>query len=201
MPISRKYVPLFVLVSSLMLYIAGVATGWYIGQTYYQSAEEKLNQLESQIKDLRTISQSTDLCSYAEARYYMLLSSLGYFGLPYRLESADVPEDVLEQYMNVESEAYLTGQVLSSSCNIKPKLILYFFQRNKPESLEAGKILDLAKKDFVVLAFPVDTNSTVVKSLQTYFNISSYPAIHLCGKTIYWPFTVSDVQEAEKLCS
>ncbi len=200
MPMDRKFVPVFILLSSLLLYVAGVGTGWYIGQSYYHSAEKKLNSLEYQIRDLRSLSNSPNLCSYAEARYYMLLSSLAYFGLPYRLESANVPTDVLNQYMSVESEAYLTGQVLSSSCGVKPKLILYFFKRNRPESIQAGKVLDKAKHNFVVLAFPVDTNSTSVATLTTYFNISDYPAIHLCGKTLLWPFNVSSVEGVEQLC-
>ncbi len=197
---SRKSVLLFVILSSLALYIAGVGTGWFIGQSYYHSAEEKLNNLEYQIKDLRTLSNSPDLCSYAEARYYMLLSSLSYFNLPYRLESADVPNDVLNRYMDVESEAFLTGQVLAKSCNIKPKLIVYFFKRKKASSLDAGKVLDRAKDDFVVLPFPVDTNSTSADSLVKYFNITRFPAVNICGKTITWPFNEENITGAERAC-
>ncbi len=197
---DRKSVYLFVILSGLALYIAGVGTGWLIGQSYYQSAEHKLNQLESQIKDLRTLSSSPDLCSYAEARYYMLLSTLGYFNLPYRLESADVSDDVLNRYMEVESEAYLTGQVLASSCNTKPRLIMYFFKRKRPESLEAGKILDRSKQDFVVLAFPVDTNSTVTNSFVKYFNLTRFPTLVICGEKVVWPFNETEVMEAEEKC-
>ena len=200
MPQTSKSVMLFVLLSSLFLYVAGVGTGWYIGQTYYHSTSKKLNQLENQIKDLRSFSYAPSLCSYAEARYYMLLSSLGHFNLPYRLENAKVPNDVLDQYMSVESEAYLTGEVLQSSCNVHPHLILYFFKRDKPESLKAGKILDASKGKFIVLAFPVDTNSTVVNSLITYLNVTRYPAIYLCGKLIEWPFNITEVSGVEKEC-
>ncbi|GEM_PF-4306334 len=151
------------------------------------------------MKDLRSLP-SADLCSYAEARYYLLLSSLKYFDLPYRLESASVPAEILDRYMQVESEAYVTGQILASSCQTKPKLILYFFERGETNSMKAGKILDSAKGEFVVLAFPVDTNSSTVESLTKYFGITDYPSLVICDQILDWPFTAEDVQEAEMKC-
>ncbi len=196
----QKHILLFVLLSSLVLYVAGVGTGWLIGQTYYSSAEEKLNQLESQMKDLRSVSSTPDLCQYAEARYYLLLSSLKYFELPYRLEGARVDEGTLDRYMQVEAEAFITGQILATSCHVQPKIILYFFERDKPESLEAGKVLDSSKGEFVVLAFVMDTNSSSAKSLAEYFNVVKYPTVVICGDTFVWPFTDGDIQGAEKAC-
>ena len=194
--------PIFVILSSLFLYIAGIATGWFIGQSYYHSTNEKISSLEQEITGLRTLADSPGLCSYSEARYSAILDTLTYFwqGLPYRLESADVPKDTLSQYTNLEAEAYATGKLVEKNCGKAPRVILYFFKRNTNTSQMSGRILDDSKGKFTVLAFPVDIDSPVVNALMSDVGVFSLPAIHLCGKTINWPFNSSEVIGAERLC-
>lgn len=201
----RSQLVMTILVSALIIYVVGVYTGWYITQTQVESTEEKVREIEESLDNIREWTKLSDerMCPVLEVQFQDELKKLELFWktLPKKVETGDVSEDTLRAYVDAEVEAYLLSKTLETRCNKKTNIILYFLERKKPESIQAGNLLDEAGVDAIILTMPVDVGSPMAEALAKSFNITSYPAVRTCEKTIIWPFTKEELSEAVSECN
>ncbi|MCD6414658.1 MAG: hypothetical protein J7L23_03455 [Candidatus Diapherotrites archaeon] len=194
-----------VLLSALVIYLIGIYTGWYITNNQMRGADAKIQEIEGKLNDIREWTTASDqrTCPILESQFQNQVKELSLFwsALPPKIETSDVSDETLRSYVELEVEAYFVGESLEQQCGRKLNLVLYFPKRGDANSVEAGRLIDKSGKGAMILTMPVDVNSTVVSALAKSFNITNFPAVRTCTKTLTWPFTEDELSIAISECN
>ncbi|MBD3361492.1 hypothetical protein GF358_01740 [Candidatus Woesearchaeota archaeon] len=82
------------------------------------------------------------------------------------------------KYHLMQIKTFVLYHQLKEECDPDEKVILFYFSRNDPDSLEQGKILDRIVKDFGAHVFAIErAYSSEIVFLEQYYDVSVSPSL------------------------
>ncbi len=166
-----KFIVFLVIASVLTLtvFISGVLTGYLISQNYIEDLKKEIKKSSClEVKD--------------QLNYWENILYLYAYNLPYRLESGDFNEEILNKYMEYEYKYYSYYEAKFKECNLEKIPILYFAKVDK-KSKQCGELLDKFHDKLRIFTF-IDNNSLVYDMLKKKYNIKEIPSLYICGRLV-----------------
>lgn len=199
-------------ITTVVLYITGILTGFYIYTMTREKASEDFKKLEDEISKYRNRLESLQLeqlyltsyqgelgCRFLTSSIDSVQKDLSYFigKLPKRLEVYEKYsnidqnyEKLKKEYMLVSLKAWLISLSIRDKCkeNIIP--ILYFYSKNCTSCIQQGYVIDgIREENENVLVFTIDLNLNEkwIKIIKDMYNITKAPAL-IIGDQSYQGF-------------
>lgn len=199
------------IVTSLILYFAGIASGIFISRVYRAETRDDIKIIQDYVDSLRSsvedvqvqqtffnIIGESNTCAFIEISMDDIQKKLEIFWkiLPYRIEDSQkidsLEYSILKRdYTFLSLRAWLITKKYYIDCNHNTFPILYFYSSGCHECIKQGESLDklkdtLAKNGKRVIAFTIDINQKEpsVDMIVKYYNVSSTPAIIMPDDTV-----------------
>jgi hypothetical protein len=82
------------------------------------------------------------------------------------------------KYHLMQIKTFVLYNQLKSDCDIEDRVILFYFSRNDPDSLEQGRILDRLVADLNVRVFAIEREyAEELMFLEQYYDITESPSL------------------------
>ena len=202
---------------TFLVFIAGVAIGWYLDESRVSFVKSRIDELEISFSNLaleeefyRSVATDTKtLCNIYISKANELALQAGKLGS--YLESFreiskfglhDI-ESLKNRYFILNLQLWMYIRKLREECNYTATTILFFYTSiNKCEDCIAQGIVlnQLKKKDpekYMIFAIDADSKLGIVDTLKTYFNVTKVPALVINEKQKLEGFVLR--QELEEL--
>jgi hypothetical protein len=196
---SIKQIIFYVLVFSVILYIAGIFTGININKILNLKVEEDLNKinffLDSSSVDIKNIILSDyytnnfnhNKCELLNLQLLNIKKNLPNFWskLPERLEDYEINNKITDEYIGIKREYFRYSMKLwlfntnyNNYCNDSTiKSILYFYNSDCLECLNSVKLIEeLNNPNILVLPIEGNFGDDTIQLLKELYNITSYPS-------------------------
>ena len=181
---------------SIVLYIAGVATGYNLQQNISEVVGEDIVQVRS---DITTVEQEIPLLSLRGEGSCRILSTLSLdvnerlnfilnnlIELENRGASGEVYDDLLIDYTSLVVRGWILDRDIKDSCDYSSVPTLYFYSVPCDDCIEQGKIIDGLRDKygdrFPVFVLNSKIDQPAVKILTRSFNITETPALIIGSK-------------------
>lgn len=185
----RKHLVLTGIFLVLFVFVAGVLVG-----KSFSSA--KINEVTKFLKDNELNTESFIVeqqlmqdfndgdCNLAKVRLQKLFDELGSIGR--LLTAVDVKDNIgvdnfvflKRKYHILQVRTFIEFKKLSEDCDLRPKVILYYYSADNIDSKEQGLVLDEVVKNFDYNIFAVEFNySKELSFLESYYNITRTPSL------------------------
>ena len=172
-----------------MVFIVGILVG-------RASSSKKINEINKFIKENELNTESylieqqligefdEENCALAKTRLDGLFEQLGSIGG--KLVTENIKEKIGEDNYNFLKRKYHLLQIrtytlfkrLSTNCDIKTPVILYYYSQDQEDSKQQGLILDEIVKNYNFNIFAVEFNySSELKFLESHYSITTTPTI------------------------
>jgi len=182
---------------TLLVFISGVAIGWYLDETRVSFVKSKIDELEisfsnfvleeefyrSVATDSKTIcniytSKASELAMQAGklGSYLESFREISKFGL-HNIES------LKDRYFILNLQLWLYIRKLREECNYNATTILFFYTSlvKCDDCIAQGIVLDQLKKkepeNYMIFAIDVDSKLGIVNALKFYFNVTKVPTL------------------------
>ncbi len=208
--ITKKTIIQYVLIFSVVLYIAGIYTGININKILNIGIENSISNVKNfldkssvdiknnQLKDYYTGNFAYKKCRFQKIQIDQLKQGLPnfWFRLPERLESYEATGKQTEEYKSIKREYFrysLRLWLLSTNymrnCNdSSTKALLYFYKTNCSSCLKFVKKIEELKnssKGYGILILPIEGGfpDDTITALERLYNITTYPTVIYNYKT------------------
>ena len=182
---------------SIILYVAGVGTGYYLQGGLSSFIEGQIGEVR---QDISTVEQELPLLSMRGEGSCSVLSTLSsdvntkidsilrkIVDLETRGASKEVYDSLLGDYTSLAVRGWILSKDIQQSCIDNSVPVLYFYSVPCDDCVEQGKIIDGLKekygKRFQVFALNREIDQSSVKILTKSFGIDRTPAILIESRT------------------
>lgn len=181
-----------VFIITLLLLILVFAVGIIIGNSFSNQELKEINKIirnselstESYLIEQELFKDFEKNCELSKIRLSSLSSELWRLGklLASQTAKQDLGEynyDFLKRkYHLMQIKTFVLYYQLKDECKIEDKVILFYFSRNDPDSLEQGKILDRLVADLNVRVFAIErAYAEELIFLEQYYDITEAPSL------------------------
>jgi thiol-disulfide isomerase/thioredoxin len=193
----RTHIYLKAALLTLLVFVSGVAIGWYLDETRVFFVKSKIDELEVSFSNLaleeefyRSVAtDSKTLCNIYISKANELALQAGKLG-SYLESFREISkfglhniESLKDRYFILNLQLWLYMRKLREECNYNATTILFFYTSvNKcDDCIAQGIVLDqLKKKDpskYMIFAIDVDSKLGIVNALKVYFNVTKVPTL------------------------
>jgi len=182
---------------SIILYIAGVGTGYYLQGDLSSIIEGQIGDVR---KDISTVEQELPLLSMRGEGSCSILSTLSsdvsaktdfilerIVELETRGASKDVYDSLIADYTSLAVRGWILSKDIQQSCIDNSVPVLYFYSVPCDDCIEQGKIIDAMKdrygKKLQVFALNSQVDQSSVKILTKSFGVERTPAMLIESRT------------------
>jgi thiol-disulfide isomerase/thioredoxin len=182
---------------TIIVFITGVAIGWYLDENRVSFVKSKIDELEISFSNLALeeefyrslaidsktlcniyISKTNDLAFQAGklGSYLESFREISKFGLH------DI-ESLKNKYFVLNLQLWLYMRKLREECNYNATTILFFYTSVKKcdDCITQGIVLDQLKKKepnkYMIFAIDVDSKLGIINVLKVYFNVTQMPTL------------------------
>jgi hypothetical protein len=185
----KKHLLLTGILLLLFFFVAGILIGRSVSSA-------KINDVTSFLKDNELNTESFIVeqqlmgyfngedCVLAKARIQKLFDELGFIGRQLTDEKVKARIGVdnfvflKRKYHLLQVRTYMMFKELSDNCDLRPKVILYYYAAENDDSKEQGFVLDAVVKNFDYNVFAIEFNySKELSFLESYYNITYAPSV------------------------
>jgi len=202
---------------TFLVFISGVAIGWYLDETRVSFVRSKIDELEISFSNLaleeefyRSIASNKDtICNIYISKANDLALQAGKLG-SYLESFREISkfnlhniESLKDKYFVLNLKLWLYMRRLREECNYNTTTILFFYTSMKrcEDCIAQGIVLNQLKKSdpekYMIFATDVDSKLGIVNALKVYFNVTQVPTIIINEKEKIEGFISR--QELEKL--
>lgn len=191
-------------VISAIIFGVGIWVGLQIENSATASLSNNVNSINQQWTNLETLimlDSSPNFCNYFteemksfDSETYSIGQQIGYME-----EKTGVDPDLKSEYMSLEIRDYLTAEELNEKCAMNTPLVLYFVSSdNCPTCQSVGNELTAARQETGARVYTFDTavNNSMVSSLASIFEITTYPTILINSLKYSGPLQANDIATA-----
>jgi thiol-disulfide isomerase/thioredoxin len=193
----RTYIYFKAAILTLLVFVSGVAIGWYLDETRVSFVKSKIDELEVSFSNLaleeefyRSVAtDSKTLCNIYISKANELALQAGKLG-SYLESFREISkfglhniESLKDRYFILNLQLWLYMRKLREECSYNATTILFFYTSvNKcDDCIAQGIVLDqLKKKDpnkYMIFAIDVDSKLGIVNALKVYFNVTQVPTL------------------------
>jgi hypothetical protein len=223
---KRKRLLIVAIITTIILYFAGILTGYFVQVKVLSKTQEELEKVREEFFEYRQNLENLQLeqlylttyqgelsCDFLVSTINDINQRMHYFWskLPSRLEKYEKFEEIEPEYTKLKRDyTILSIRAWLISLNVKEKCreeilpVLYFYSTDSSKCekcVEQGIVLDEVKKrhnEFSAFLVDFDLDEPIVKAIKTTYNITKLPAF-VIDKKVYQDFTSLD--EFEKIIS
>ena len=180
-----------------MVFIAGIAIGWYLDESRISFVQSKLDELQISFSNLALEEEFYNVMKFDKdslCRIYIqkanelalqagkLGSYLETFREVNRFSLYDI-EKLKEKYFVLNLQLWLYMKRLREECDYNATTILFFYTSAQRcnDCIAQGIVLDQLKKKmpekYMIFALDVDSKLGIVNAIKTYFNVTTVPTI------------------------
>ncbi|MFA4946448.1 MAG: hypothetical protein WC607_02835 [Candidatus Micrarchaeia archaeon] len=181
--------------ATLIVFSAGIATGWWLDQTRIAVAQAELEDLKIQADEARlsllyleTFKDSPGFCANYGSQLTSQLEGLGALGERLTaLQAANKLDSsfyrIKKQYALFSVEFWMHASNYARECNASLVPILYFYPENAacPDCSRQASELNAVKKECPerawVFAVPIDLDLNAVNALRMQYGLTSVPSL------------------------
>lgn len=178
---------------SLVLYVAGIATGYYLQGDIFGIVESDIDKVRS---DISTVEQEIPLLSLRGEASCNILPTLStdvndrlnrilneIIDLEQNRKTNDAYNKLLNDYTSLAVRGWILDKDIKQSCGDDSVPTLYFFSVPCEDCIEQGKILTELRekygKGFPVFSLNARADQPAIKILTKSFNITETPSLIL----------------------
>jgi len=182
---------------TFLVFISGVAIGWYLDETRVSFVKSKIDELEISFSNLaleeefyRSIATNKDtICNIYISKANDLALQAGKLG-SYLESFREISkfnlhniEGLKDKYFILNLKLWLYMRKLREECNYNTTTILFFYTSVKrcEDCVAQGIVLDQLKKSdpekYMIFATDVDSKLGIVNALKVYFNVTQLPTL------------------------
>lgn len=193
----RTHIYLKAALLTLLVFVSGIAVGWYLDETRVSFVKSKIDELEVSFSNLAleeefyrsVVTDSKILCNIYISKANDLALQAGKLG-SYLESFREISkfslhniESLKDRYFILNLQLWLYMRKLREGCNYNATTILFFYTSvNKcDDCIAQGIVLDqLKKKDpnkYMIFAIDVDSKLGIVNALKVYFNVTQVPTL------------------------
>jgi len=215
----KKGIDYKILIASAIIAFMIFGSGLFMG---YMFSKERLSVMDSDLQDISKDVQNFQLSFLffdvlgANATCPLLESTISNinndaYELGSKLTSYTTGEDIRDytnyhemkiEYSRTLISYWLLAEKMKESCNLDKSTVLYMFSDDCPECDNQGFVLtylkDKYKENLLIFALNGGLDEPALKTLKTFYNITSYPSIVIDGE-LYEGFTSRETLE-ETVC-
>lgn len=197
-------------VLSIVLYVAGVATGYYLQGDVSQVFESEISDVR---EDISAVEQELPLLSLRGEGSCRILTTLssdinGRLGnIAERIISIENQgvrgenyEKLIEDYTSLTVRGWILSRDIQQSCSGDRLTILYFYSVPCADCIEQGRVLDQMKEKYgnKISVFVLNRNidQSAVNILANSFNITETPALVIESKAFEGIVTAGQLEDA-----
>lgn len=194
---GTRRVYLLAAIISIVLYAAGVGTGYYLQGDISGIVEGQIGEVR---QDISTVEQELPLLSMRGEGSCSVLSTLSsdvnakidsilekIVDLERRGASREAYDSLLSDYTSLAVRGWILSKDIQQSCIDNSVPVLYFYSVPCDDCVEQGEIMDVLKKKYgeklQVFALNYQIDQSSVKILTKSFGIESTPAILIESRT------------------
>jgi len=184
---------------SLVLYLSGIYTGFYIQQSTIQYTEQRIQSLERRLENvqleymyLSTMGKDVT-CNFLSVLVDQANREVWDIGKQLvSLENTKADSEKVSQltsdYSLLSIRAWILNTFVTEKCEENKVAILYFYSVPCPDCIEQGKILDDLRDNYFgdnIRIFVLNTNSkeSIAQDLMKTYGISKTPSIVVVNTT------------------
>jgi hypothetical protein len=212
----KKRVYIVITIISLVLYLAGVASGIFISNYFMSKTSQEVKTLSETIENIKVDTENFQLeqlylssigkegsCKFLVSSIDELEKELRFFWdrLPKRLEEFEKYGQVTEEYNKLKRDytfallrTWMFSYTLREQCDKNIVPILYFYSKSCEECLNQGIELDNYKvysasigKRVFVFTVDLDIGEPIVTIIKNTYNITETPSL-IVNKDVYKGF-------------
>jgi len=202
---------------TFLVFVSGIAIGWYLDEARVSFVKSKIDELEISFSNLaleeefyRSIASNKDtICNIYISKANDLALQAGKLG-SYLESFREISkfglhniESLKDKYFILNLKLWLYMRKLREECNYNTTTILFFYTSMKrcEDCIAQGIVLDQLKKSnpekYMIFAVDVDSKVGIVNALKVYFNVTQVPTLIINEKQKIGGFISR--QELEKL--
>ncbi len=181
-----------VFVTTMLLLVLVFILGVIVGHSFSNPELKEINKIvrnselstESYLIEQELFKDFERNCELSKIRLASLSSELWRLGklLASQTAQQDLGEynyDFLKRkYHLMQIKTFVLYNQLKNECDIEDKVVLFYFSRNDPNSLEQGKILDRLVADLNVRVFAIErAYAEELMFLEQYYDITESPSL------------------------
>ncbi|MBS3052112.1 MAG: hypothetical protein J4428_01935 [Candidatus Aenigmarchaeota archaeon] len=198
--IKKAYI--FAAVLSLVLYLAGIFTGFVVQNSTLKYTEKKVASLQRRVENLQLeyiyLSTSNDKfnCKFLSALLddtskdmWLIRDELVKLESNPKNENSYNYQELKREYSLVSTRAWILNSVTKEKCDESVVVVLYFYSVPCERCLEQGNILDELKSTVFdsklrVFVLDIGVDEPIVKTLKSTYLITETPSLVVGNQTL-----------------